>query len=147
MPNTHLIRRIQCGPEGLFDFVSDVEAYPEFINLLSGLRITKRLSETEFEAEAIVAKAAKGGVIKTLLNDWTFYPLKDGSTLVEVSMDVRLKAMPLEFLLRDKFAKASLHIIKLFEIRARQLLPNVGEDDYDFQAELNALGLGAIKVV
>lgn len=170
MPKAHLIRRIRNAPEGLFDLVSDVENYPEFINLISALRITKKLSETEFEAEAVVAykmisetfrshviadrealkievkKAEKGGAVKSLLNSWNFYPLKDGSTLVDVVVDVRLKAMPLEFLLRDKFEKASIHIVNVFETRARQNLPRVGNIEYDFTDEMKALGLDLGKV-
>lgn len=165
MPKTHLVRRIQCDSHALFDLVADVENYPKFIKLISALRITKKLSETEFEAEAIVAykmisetfrshvkidqealkisvtKAEKGGAVKSLVNRWAFYPLKDGSSLVDVVVDVRLKAMPLEFLLRDKFDKASTDIINAFEARARQQLPKVGEKDYDYANELVALGL------
>lgn len=171
MPSAHLIRRIRNRPEDLFDMVADVEKYPEFINLLAALRVTKTLSPTEFEAEAIVAykmiretfrsrvqadpstlnisvtKAEKGGVIKTLMNEWTFYPLRDGSSLVEVRVDVRLKALPLNFLLRDKFAKASVHIVKLFETRAQQQYPKVGESVYNFKPELKELGLQEDKVV
>jgi coenzyme Q-binding protein COQ10 len=169
MPKTHIIRRIQNAPEDLFDIVSDVENYPEFINLISALRITKKLSEQEFEAEAVVVykmisetfrslvltdrdalrisvkKAEKGGAVKSLLNSWAFHPLEDGSTLVDVVIDVRLKAMPLEFLLRDKFEKASSHIVGVFEIRAGQQLPKVGDDDYDYTKEAAALGLDVIK--
>ena len=102
MPEAHIIRRIRSSPEDLFGFVADVERYPDFINLISAMRITKTLSETEFEAEAIVVykmlsetfrslvmtdadalkievkKAEKGGAVKTLVNRWQFYPLEDG---------------------------------------------------------------------
>ncbi len=171
MPKTHLIRRIQCAPEDLFDLVSDVENYPKFINLISALRITKKLSETEFEAEAVVAykmisetfqshitadrsalkisvaKAEKGGAVKSLLNEWTFHPLKDGSTLVDVIVDVRLKALPLEFLLREKFERASVNIVGAFERRAAQMLPKVGEETYDAGEEISELGLDQSKLV
>lgn len=171
MPKAHLIRRIRNAPEDLFEFVSDVENYPEFINLISALRITKKLSETEFEAEAIVVykmisesfrshirinpealkievqKAEKGGAVKSLFNSWNFYPLDDGSTLVDVVVDVRLKAMPLEFLLREKFQKASVHIVNVFETRAQQKLRKVGAVEYDFSSELKALGLDSDKVI
>jgi len=171
MPKTHLIRRIRCAPEDLFDLVSDVESYPEFINLISALRVTKRLSDTEFEAEAVVSykmvsetfrshitadkealsisvkKAEKGGAVKSLLNHWTFYPLKDGSSLVDVVVDVRLKAMPLEYLLRDKFSKASQNIINAFERKASHELEKVGTVEYDFSAELEDLGLDSGKLV
>lgn len=166
MPKAHLVRRIRNAPEDLFDLVSDVENYPEFINLISALRITKKVSDTEFEAEAVVSykmlsetfrsriiadrealkievkKAEKGGAVKSLLNSWNFYRLKDGSTLVDVVVDVRLKARPLEFLLRDKFEKASIHIVKLFETRASQQYARVGTDDYDWKSEMKSLGLG-----
>ena len=169
MPKTHLVRRIQCDSQALFDLVADVENYPKFINLISALRITKKLSKTEFEAEAVVAykmlsetfrshitidpdllkiavtKAEKGGAVKSLVNRWSFHPLEDGSSLVDVEVDVKLKAKPLEFLLRDKFDRASTNIINAFETRARQKLPKVGEDDYDYAAELASLGLkGAV---
>ena len=113
MPTARIIRRINHAPEALFALVADVENYPDFIDLISALRITKQLSETEFEAEAIVAykmlretflskvvidpearrievtKAQAGGAVKTLLNTWDFHPLEDGSTLVDVLVDVR----------------------------------------------------------
>jgi len=170
MPKAHLVRRIRHTPEDLFDLVADVEKYPEFINLLSNLRITKTVSDTEFEAEAIVAykmlretfrsrvvadkdalkisvnKADKSGAVKSLENSWAFYELKDGSSLVDVVVNVKLKAMPLEFLLRDKFGKASEHIINLFETRASHTYRVVGEESYDVKAELRSLGLNEDKL-
>ena len=171
MPRAHFLRRIRNRPEDLFELVSDVENYPEFINLISALRVTKKLSETEFEAEAIVAykmisetfrshiiadpealkisvkKAEKGGAVKSLLNSWEFYELEDGSTLVDVVVDVRLKARALEFLLRDKFAKASAHIVSVFENRASQNFPIVGNEEYECEAEVKNLGLDVEKLV
>jgi len=166
MPKAHLVRRICNAPEDLFDLVSDVENYPEFINLISALRITKQISNTEFEAEAVVSykmlsetfrshitadrkalkievkKAENGGAVKSLVNSWHFYRLNDGSTLVDVVVEVRLKARALEFLLRDKFEKASIHIVNLFETRAGQNYPRIGKDDYDWSSEMAGLGLG-----
>lgn len=171
MPKAHFLRRIRNRPEDLFELVSNVENYPEFINLISALRVTEKLSETEFEAEAIVAykmisesfrshviadrealkisvrKAEKGGAVKSLLNSWTFYPLKDGSTLIDVVVDVRLKAMPLEFLLRDKFAKASVHIVSVFEKRASQNFEVIGDVQYDCNPEIKTLGLDVEKLI
>ena len=171
MPKVHLIRRYRSSPEALFELVADVEKYPEFINLISALRITKKLSDTEFEAEAVVAykmisesfrsyimtdrsslkievkKAEKGGAVKSLLNAWSFYPLDDGSTLVDVVVDVGLKARPLEFLLREKFSKAANLIVTAFERRAAQTLPVVGELEYDVKPEVKALGLDIGKLV
>jgi len=171
MPRAHFLRRIRNRPEDLFELVSDVENYPKFIDLISALRITKKLSETEFEAEAVVAykmisetfrsrvivnrealeisvtKAEKGGAVKSLVNSWDFYPLEDGSTLVEVVVDVRLKALPLEFLLRDKFDKATTRIVKVFEKRASQRFKAVGAEEYDCDAEIKAMGLDPDKLI
>lgn len=171
MPSAHIVRRLRHSPEGLFGLVANVEDYPKFIDLISALRITKKLSATQFEAEAIVAykmiretfqshvtvdpeqlkitvkKAEKGGALKALLNGWAFYPLEDGSTLVDVLVDVRLKARPLEFLLRDKFDKASVHIVDSFQTRASKTLPVVGSPNYDFMQEFEALGLDHSKLV
>ena len=165
MPSTRIIRRIRHDDAALFALVADVENYPDFIDLISALRITKQVSETEFEAEAIVAykmlresflskvvidpttkrievtKAEKGGAVKSLLNTWAFYPLEDGSTLVDVFVEVRLKARPLEFLLREKFGKAAIHVMNLFETRAGQTLPHIGAAEYVFSAEAARLGL------
>jgi len=171
MPSTRIIRRIRHDANDLFEIVADVENYPEFIDLISALRITKKLSDHEFEAEAIVAykmiresflshvtidrealkisvkKAEKGGAVKSLLNEWVFHPIEDGSTIVDVVVDVRLKAMPLEFLLREKFGKAAVHIINLFETRAGKTLKHIGEKNYDTANELKRLGLKSEGIV
>jgi len=137
----------------LFDLVADVETYPEFIDLISALRITKKRSETEFDAEAIVAykmiresfrsnvsidrdameisvkKAEKGGAVKDLQNIWKFYPIEDGSTIV------------------DEFVKAASHIMNLFETRAGKTLKHIGDKAYDAKGELARLGLNSEGVV
>lgn len=165
MAGTRIVRRIPHKPEDLFELVCDVENYPVFIDLISALRITKRLSETEFEAEAVVAykmvresfrsrvvidqpnltisvsKAEKGGAVKSLLNIWKFYPMDDGSSLVDVTVDVKLKGFGLDFLLREKFAKAAVHIMNAFEAHASHVYPKVGDASYDSSTELARLGI------
>jgi len=171
MPRAHIIRRIRNRPEDLFSLVSNVETYPDFISLISALRITKKLSETEFEAEAVVAykmlsetfrsyvtadpealqievkKAEKGGAVKSLLNNWKFHRLKDGSTLIDVIVDVKLKARPLEFILREKFQTASVQIVKSFETHAFKNLKHIGAPEYDVTPELISLGLDPKNLV
>ena len=145
--------------------VADVENYPKFINLISALRITKRRSDTDFEAEAIVAykmlretfksqihvdkdartirvfKAEKGGAVKTLENLWKFHPLDDGSTLVEFRVDVNLKAFPLNILIREKMGKATDVILGAFETRAAQICTPVNSEGVDVAAQCKALGI------
>lgn len=169
MPSSQLYRRVMNRPEDLIELVSQVDGYPKFINLLSAVRITnrKKLSDhiETFEAEATVSykfvrenfnslvkvdhenntidvtKATRGGAVKSLANNWVFHELSDGSTLVEFFVDVRLKAFPLELLLRDKFDKAADHMIRIFETRAKRVYGNVGEKDLDLAAEYARLGI------
>jgi len=146
--------------------VANVEDYPVFISLISALRITKKINETDFEAEAVVAykmiresfkslihidrekkfirvtKAEKGGAVKTLDNTWKFHPLSDGSTAVEFYVDVSLKAFPLNLLIKDKMARASDVIMNAFVARAAQICKPVKSEGMDLAAEYKRLGLG-----
>ena len=145
--------------------VADVENYPEFINLISALRITKKISDTDFEAEAIVSykmlresfrslihvdredkfirvtKATKGGAVKTLENTWKFHELSDGTTAVEFFVEVSLKAFPLNILIKEKMAKASDVIMGAFERRAAKVCKPVKSGKLDLSAEYARLGL------
>jgi len=165
MPATHLVRHSVHPADELLAMVADVESYPKFINLISALRITKKISDTEFEAEAVVAykmlretfkskikidrkartirvfKAEKGGAVKTLENLWVFHPLDDGSALIEFSVDVSLKAFPLNILITQKMDKATEVILGAFERRAKQVCKTVESDRVDLDAQCKALGI------
>ncbi|WP_026940607.1 type II toxin-antitoxin system RatA family toxin [Hellea balneolensis] len=165
MPTASFTRHICHDADELLEMVANVEDYPTFINLISALRITKKISETDFEAEAIVAykmiresfkslihierdkkfirvtKAEKGGAVKTLENTWKFHPLSDGTTAVEFFVDVSLKAFPLNMLIRDKMDKASDVIMDAFTARAKQICKPVKSDGLDLTAEYKRLGL------
>ncbi len=166
MPSAAFTKHIRHAPDDLVAMVSNVEEYPKFINLISNLRITKQLNETDFEAEAIVAyksirqtfkslihvdkdrrfirvtKAEKGGAVKNLENRWTFHELSDGTTLVDFYVDVTLKAFPLNILIRDKFEKASVDIMNAFERRAREVCKHIKlTEGFDLAAEKSNLGL------
>lgn len=169
MPEARYAKRILHGPGDLLDMVADVERYPEFVDLIAEMRILKREqrspSHTAFEAQAVVAykminevfasevdvfrdqhkivvrKSERGGAVKTLLNEWTFHPLADGSTLVEFYVDVRLKAFFLDSLLAAKFERAASTIVEDFEAQANRLYAPSGRPDYDASAEIARLGL------
>jgi coenzyme Q-binding protein COQ10 len=166
MPSTAFTKHIRHAPGDLLALVSDVEEYPKFIDLISNLRITKQISETDFEAEAIVAykairqtfksliqidpdrrrirvtKAERGGAVKKLENRWVFHELSDGTTLVDFYVDVTLAAFPLNILIRDKFAKASQDIMAMFEKRAGEVCPPIKTNsDLNLAMEKSRLGL------
>ena len=169
MPNARFTERLPHAPEDMLVLVTDVELYPEFLNFVAGLRILgeKRCTPTgeTFEAEMAISykmisesvrciveinteaktvrvrKADKSGPIKTLLNDWSFYELPDGSTLVDLIVDVTLKSMPLNFLVKQKFGEASEKIMAAFTRRAAQRYGKVGDATVDVKKEAAALGL------
>lgn len=166
MPSASFTKRIPHGANDLLDMVANVEEYPNFIDLISSLRITKQLSETDFEAEAVAAyksirqnfkslvhvdrhkkvirvtKAEKGGPVKNLENRWEFHELSDGTTLVDFYVDVTLKAFPLNLLIKDKFEKASKHIMNVFEERAAKVCDPVKADpNLNVKTEKSRLGL------
>ena len=167
MPSASFTRRIAHSPDELLEMVADVEKYPEFISLVAALRVTKRKSEAEYEAEAVIAykmlresfrsdikvdraartihvtKAQKGGAVKALENRWVFHPLPDGTTLIEFFVDVSLALAPLNFVLREKMSKASDVIMGAFEARAAQVCAPVTAEDLDLAAAHERLGLGS----
>jgi len=166
MPTASFTRHICHDADDLLEMVANVEDYPVFINLISALRITKKIDDKNFEAEAVVAykmiresfkslihidrekkfirvtKAEKGRAVKTLENTWKFHPLSDGSTAVEFYVDVSLKAFPLNMLIKDKMARASDVIMNAFVARAAQICKPVNSDDMDLADEYKRLGLG-----
>ena len=169
MPAARYAKRILHSPDDLLEMVADVEKYPEFVDLIAAMRVISREdrspTHTHFEAEALVAykaineqfasqvdvyrdqhkivvtKSERGGALKSLLNEWTFHPLPDGSTLVEFFVEVRLKAFFLEGLLKTKFAEAAEDIMDKFERRAGKLYSKVGEESYDAAADIARLNL------
>lgn len=163
MPSVHLHKRVRHKPEDMLVLVTDVEAYPEFINFVSAVRVLDRKnisdSAEQFTADVgiqyrfvserfrsivnidrklntlKIARAGHGGAVRELSNMWKFIELSDGSTLINFKLSVRMKAAPLEFLIRQKFEKAVNHIVDVFEVRAGQVYPAIGEEDYDFSKE------------
>ena len=158
MAKAHMQRRLRHTPDNMIELVSDVENYPVFINLIPAVRILSRetISDTQekftadvaikykmfsedFRSEVHVDRAKKtlsiqragsGGAVKKLENQWKFIELDDGSTLIDFYVNVQLKMPALEFLIRRKFDKATMHIMNEFEMRAAQIYPFVGEENY-----------------
>lgn len=169
MPRTRLQRHIPHKPDDLLALVSNIEDYPNFINLVSNVRRVGKPeikgSKESFDAEMIVKykfisenvrcrvdidhdaktiraqKSGKGGPVKVLDNQWAFHELSNGQTLVDFFVDVSLKAFPLNSLLAAKFDDAAEHIMKLFMKKAAQSCPKVKSDQIDLAAERKRLGL------
>lgn len=164
MPSTRFLERVPHCPDCVMSLVTNVERYPDFIPAMTALRKTKDLDDG-FEAEAMinfkgvtetfasritidkvartvmVQKAQKGGPVKALRNNWRFYEMSDGSTLIDFEVEVRLM-FPLESLLRQKFDKARVVVRNVF---VQQALDNCerlsGQTGLDLAAEVTKLGL------
>ncbi len=151
------------------ELVANVEDYPRYISLISALRITRKTQVSErhdqLETEAVIAykfisetfrsivdvrraarrievkKANKAGAIKSLINNWIFYELSDGSTLIKFDIEVTMKAYPLEVLMRDKFAKTASKVMDIFVKRAGETYETIGDSNLDIDAEMSRLNL------
>ena len=157
----HRQKRLFHRPEDLLDMVIDVEKYPKFINFISSVRVLKRETPSPFvEALTVdvavqykfisetfrslatadrenlrirIEKAGHGGAVRRLANIWEFHPLSDGSTQLDFTLDVALKAAPLQFLFRSKLGETAASIMNAFEKRAQQVCEPVGDLSKDLR--------------
>ncbi len=47
MPSFHTTRRVRHSPQKMFDLVADVEQYPQFLPLCTGLKVKRRLTDSD----------------------------------------------------------------------------------------------------
>lgn len=152
--------RIRHRPEDVFELVSDVRSYPQFIKYLSALRVRDERTEgsvTHLEADAVaryrfvterfttavtldrdvlgVEVSLVEGPFNTLQNSWVFHELGDGSTLVDFSIDFEFSNPLLQMLLAANKERAIHFIIDAFLAEADKRYETVGAEDYDWSAE------------
>ena len=143
MPSFSTIRRVQHAPQEMFDLVSDIERYPEFLPLCTGLRVLRR-SEDEAGIETVVAEMSVGyrsiaerfttqvrldrsksgihvsyvnGPFKYLENRWEFRPDPQGCA-VHFYIDYEFRSLALRLLLGAMFDRAFRRFTDAFEARA-----------------------------
>lgn len=141
MPKHSETRHLPYTPEQMFDMVSDVKRYPDFLPWVSAVRVRSD-SETEMTADLIVGfKALREsftsrvhkvrptevdvdyleGPLKHLHNHWRFHADGSGGCHVEFSVDFAFKSHLFEMLAGQMFDKALRKMIGAFEARANQL--------------------------
>lgn len=141
MPKHSETRHLPYTPEQMFDMVSDVKRYPEFLPWVSAVRVRSN-SETEMTADLIVGfKALREsftsrvhkvrptevdvdyleGPLKYLHNHWRFHADGAGGCHVEFSVDFAFKSHLFEMLAGQMFDKALRKMITAFEARADAL--------------------------
>ena len=138
----HIERRIlKHKPLNLFNLVSDVKKYPEFLPWCLGARV-KNFSEYKLDADLIIGFKIykevyssqifldytnykitvdyKDGPFKHLNNYWIFKDNPEGCE-VEFMVDFKFKSNFLQSIMETLFTEAVLRMVKAFENRADQL--------------------------
>jgi len=151
-------------PDKLFELVSDVRRYPDFIGPITGMRILKQSENgqsTDLTAEARVRYkfvsesfttrvlaygdtrkidvSFVSGPFRVLENKWRFHGLSDGSSLVEFHIKAAFKNPVLQMMLMKNRARASQSMINRFSTEADKRYSRVGDEGCDLAEEINSL--------
>jgi coenzyme Q-binding protein COQ10 len=146
MPSFETSRRVRHTAEQMFALVSDVEAYPKFLPLCTGLRVRHRSDEGEtriFVADMQVGyKAIRetfttkvvcersdlrilvkyiDGPFKYLENSWSFRDVGEGDCLVAFSITYEFRSRMLAVLMGGMFDMAFHRFSEAFERRADEV--------------------------
>lgn len=142
----HVTRTLPYSPAQLFALVGDVDAYPQFVPWIVGMRTWNSRTDSDgmiwTDAEAQVGfsflrekfstrvrrdPAARqidvsliSGPFKSLRNQWTFEPEGEG-TRIEFDIDFEFKSRMLAALLTSNFSSAVDKLMACFEARAKAL--------------------------
>ena len=125
----------------LFNLVSDVNKYPEFLPWCKGARV-KNIRDNVFEADLIIGFKIykeiyssriylddtnnkiyveyKDGPFEYLENSWVFKKNNNGCK-VEFMVDFKFKSIFLQTIMETLFSEAVRRMVKAFENRANQL--------------------------
>ena len=148
MHSVRLSRVLPYAPRDLFALVGGVEAYPEFVPWVTGLRVWNRqppkdgVSTLDAEAEVGFAFVKEKfatrvrldepdltitvgllyGPFRTLRNRWRFVQAEAGTT-VEFEIDFAFKSRILDALLAANMRAAAEKLMACFETRAQALYP------------------------
>jgi len=136
-------RVIKHTPKNLFNLVSDVSKYPEFLPWCLGARV-KNINQNNFDADLIIGfKIYKeiyssrifldniknvikveymDGPFERLENHWVFKENNEGC-IVEFMVDFKFKSVFLQTIMETLFSEAVKRMVKAFETRANELYP------------------------
>ena len=141
MPRHSETRRLPYTSEQMFDLVSDVARYPEFLPWVSAIRV-RTDTATDMVADMIVgfkglretftSKVRKDrphlvnvdyvdGPLKHLTNEWRFRDDGKGGCEIDFCVDFAFKNRMFEMLAGQVFDRALRKMIGAFEARAQAL--------------------------
>ena len=147
MPVFRTTKTVAHSPADMFDLVADVEQYPQFLPLCTGLKIRKRgatpegleqlTADMEVGYKAIREKFTSrvtldrpnlkilveyvDGPFSHMQNSWTFSPAaagQGGGCLIEFFIDYAFRSRTLGFLMGSMFETAFRRFTAAFEKRA-----------------------------
>jgi coenzyme Q-binding protein COQ10 len=146
MPQFSTKRRVRHAATDMFDLVADVEKYPQFVPLCSGLTVKSRgekdgktilvadmtvaykiIRETFTSRVTLDRQGLKilveylNGPFKRLQNRWTFYPVEAKVCDVEFFIDYEFRSRTLAVLMGAMFDAAFRRFAVAFEQRADKI--------------------------
>lgn len=151
MPKFETTHIVQHSAENMFQLVADVEKYPQFLPLCTGLRIKQRrerdgkqmliadmsvgyksIKET-FTSQVLLNDSENkinvsyvDGPFKYLDNRWTFADREDGTSEVHFYIDYEFKSKMLGMLMGSMFDRAFRMFTNAFERRADEIYGKTG---------------------
>jgi coenzyme Q-binding protein COQ10 len=147
MPKFHTVHRIEHPASEMFALVADVERYPEFVPLCSGLRVRERKTDGN-GVEILLADMTVSykllretftsrveldpnhnkvdveyvdGPFKHLVNRWRFKEISPTSCDVDFYVSYEFASRSLQFLVGAVFDKAFRKFVDAFEARADEV--------------------------
>ena len=146
MPQFSTKRRVRHAATDMFDLVADVEKYPQFVPLCSGLTVKSRgekdgktvlvadmtvaykiIRETFTSRVTLDQQGLKilaeylNGPFKRMQNRWTFYPVETKVCDVEFFIDYEFRSRTLAVLMGAMFDAAFRRFAVAFEQRADEI--------------------------
>jgi len=138
MPTHAEKRNIKHSSQHMFDLVSDVEKYPEFLPWCVGIRLKERTNK-KIKADMIIGYKMfrekfsckvelnspdridvvyEQGPFKYLNNHWIFIDKNDGTCLIDFFVDFEFKSTLLQKVIEMVFNEAVKIMVHAFEKRA-----------------------------
>ncbi len=132
---------VKYSARAMYDIVTDIEAYPDFLPWCTGSRVISRKGDI-VEAELQIAKGGfknsfatrnindKGGRITVSLLDgpfssldgvWSFLPLREDASKISLDLEFEINGMLASFAFGAVFNQICNTMVNSFTQRARQI--------------------------
>ncbi len=143
MPRHTETRTLPFSPEQLYELVSDIERYPEFLPWCLGARVLehkenvitadliigykmfreKFTSIVTLDAPKNISVSYVAGPLSHLKNEWHFEPAKNGACALSFEVDFDFHSPLMRSMMEIFFDKALRRMVTAFEQRAVTLYP------------------------